>query len=483
MALFRTLFLILLVTGIGPRGFAQEDPPDRETLLQKAAPICERAMTLEGSPAAASGPALTLMRIKGMPDWTYSGDLQLPGGMVPAAQVRALVCIEEVTHREGRKYDDGAEAYTRRWDVRVVSWPEGEFLRQRRLVSSAPFVKRGSGPGVGERPLGKLARLLDHPAIVSHIQEADAETAEMFTRMSAALSADQKRFAAVAKDKNSVSIRDVSTGQLVRRIPVQSRGYTGVDRVALSPDGSRVATSVPRKQKRPNFGPFDSVTTWNVATGKETRPMQSAHPRAILALAYSPDGSHLVSSSEDGAVNVWDAEKGRLQRALPGHEGHVWDVAFSPDGSLIATAGNDRSAQLWEGATAKLRMRLDPGGPVTSLAFSSDGRLLATGLGDQQSAVVVWDASSGQRIRDIPHPNSVTAVAWSPDGRYLATGTSREPDVRIWEIESGTEAARLTSHEGDIRILSFSADGTRLFSAGDDGALKTWDLERAIPPE
>ena len=38
---------------------------------------------------------------------------------------------------------------------------------------------------------------------------------------------------------------------------------------------------------------------------------------------------------------------------LRGHEGYVSPAAFSPDGSRIVTASNDKTARVWDVATAK----------------------------------------------------------------------------------------------------------------------------------
>jgi WD40 repeat protein len=38
---------------------------------------------------------------------------------------------------------------------------------------------------------------------------------------------------------------------------------------------------------------------------------------------------------------------------LRGHEGSVFSAAFSPDGSRIVTASDDDTARIWDAATGK----------------------------------------------------------------------------------------------------------------------------------
>src|SRR5262249_54484824 len=56
------------------------------------------------------------------------------------------------------------------------------------------------------------------------------------------------------------------------------------------------------------------------------------HAKAVLNLAFSPDGRRLASAGADGAVKLWDADTGQELRTCRGHSQWVQGVAFSPDG-------------------------------------------------------------------------------------------------------------------------------------------------------
>ena len=74
-----------------------------------------------------------------------------------------------------------------------------------------------------------------------------------------------------------------------------------------------------------------------------------------------------------------------------GHDDRVWSVAFSPDGSRIVTASLDRTARIWDAATAKeIAVLRGHDYPVTSAAFSPDGSRIVTASVDE--AVRFWDA-------------------------------------------------------------------------------------------
>ena len=76
--------------------------------------------------------------------------------------------------------------------------------------------------------------------------------------------------------------------------------------------------------------------------------MLQGHMRSVLCVAISPDGSRLATSSEDGTVKLWDSQTGQEVLTLRGHTDIVPSVAFSPDGTQLATAGVDGTVQIRE---------------------------------------------------------------------------------------------------------------------------------------
>jgi WD40 repeat protein len=58
---------------------------------------------------------------------------------------------------------------------------------------------------------------------------------------------------------------------------------------------------------------------------------QIAHTFAVWSVAFSPDGSRVLSGSSDNTLKLWDAATGTLLRTFEGHSDVVTSVAFSPD--------------------------------------------------------------------------------------------------------------------------------------------------------
>ena len=67
--------------------------------------------------------------------------------------------------------------------------------------------------------------------------------------------------------------------------------------------------------------------------------------------AFSPDGTRIVTASDDSTARLWDAATGAQIGVPMRHEESVYSAAFSPDGTRIVTASEDKTARLWDAAT------------------------------------------------------------------------------------------------------------------------------------
>ena len=288
--------------------------------------------------------------------------------------------------------------------------------------------------------------------------------------------------AAFGRDDGTVAFLDLRTGS-VR--PAARRATGRVLALGFSRDGNVLATS----------SDDGSIGIWDVATGR-LRERFAGHAGAAVTPLFSPDGATLVSGSSDGSEIVWDVlGERRLGRpfrfdpvAARGEGGHVpaanasTAVAVSPDGRLFATSPAPGRVTLWRNRDQAVLGELGgPFGYVVSLAFSHDGRLLAA-TGNAPNTVV-WSVANRKIVHILRSPVDAGAagIAFSPSDDLIATAgvaTTDDPGLlRVYELASRRLLGNIRVH-GTLQDLDFSADGKRLTSAGLDGDVLIWNVDR-----
>jgi WD40 repeat protein len=235
-----------------------------------------------------------------------------------------------------------------------------------------------------------------------------------------------------------------------------------VTSAAFNPDGSRIVTASDDKTAR----------IWDAATGQEVAVLRG-HEGIVGSAAFSPDGSRIVTASGDKTARIWDAATGKEVTVLRGHDSLVTSAAFSPDGLLIVTASADKSARIWNAETGKEVVALRHNGVVESAAFSRHGSRIVTASVDNSAQI--WDVTTGKEVAVLRgHDGPVTSAAFSPDGSRIVTA-SWDKSARIWDAATGKEVAVLRGHDGFVRSAAFSGDGSRVVTASDDETARIWD--------
>jgi WD40 repeat protein len=109
--------------------------------------------------------------------------------------------------------------------------------------------------------------------------------------------------------------------------------------VAFSPDGTRIVSG----------SADDTLKVWDAQTGQETLTL-TGHGDFVTSVAFSPDGTRIVSGSVDKKLKVWDAQTGQEILTLTEHNNWVNCVMFSPDGTWIVSGSSDGTIKVWDGS-------------------------------------------------------------------------------------------------------------------------------------
>ncbi len=236
------------------------------------------------------------------------------------------------------------------------------------------------------------------------------------------------------------------------------KGHTDWDlSAAFSPDGTRIVTTS-------NDG---TIRLWD-SDGLPLVVMDGDFGLLQWAV-FSPDGQRVVTSGDDNTARLWDND-GQLLAILEGHSDGVLSAAFSPDGTRIVTVSFDGTAWLWDGDGQPLTILEGHTDWVRSAAFSPDGTRIVTASDDDTARL--WDGD-GQPLTILEgHTGGVFSAVFSPDGYRIATAGD-DNTARLWDSDGRLQTI-LKVDSGKVLSAAFSPDGTRIVTAGNDGAARLW---------
>ncbi|KAK8969690.1 SEC12-like protein 1 [Platanthera guangdongensis] len=175
---------------------------------------------------------------------------------------------------------------------------------------------------------------------------------------------------------------------------------------------------------------------------KDLPPLQSVGPQKCLA--FSTDGSKLVSGGEDGHLRIieWPSLKVLLDE--PRAHKSFRDMDISLDSEFLVSTSSDGSARIWKinDAAPLISLTRAADEKIECCRFSRDGMrpfLFCTVRKGGKVVTAVWDLSTWNRIGFkglLRKP--ISSLSVSLDGKYLALGSSNGDmcivDVKKMEI-------------------------------------------------
>ncbi|MGO8673973.1 MAG: caspase family protein [Capsulimonadaceae bacterium] len=207
--------------------------------------------------------------------------------------------------------------------------------------------------------------------------------------------------------------------------------------------------------------------------------LQCGHVGEVTSVAYAPDGKSVVTGSRDGTAKVWNAVDGGLLGTLPVSHAAVLALRFADDRSVWAASADGRATE-WDTRT-DVRLADQPtGATAISGAIGLHGGDVYVVLGQADKTVTVWRLAAGaaaiaQQGTATGSTSPVECVAISPDASLIAGGGD-DGVVRTWDVDDCGIDRTMQGHAMPLRALAFSPDGAKLADACDDGVAHIWNV-------
>ncbi|MBM80554.1 MAG: hypothetical protein CMJ78_08170 [Planctomycetaceae bacterium] len=224
----------------------------------------------------------------------------------------------------------------------------------------------------------------------------------------------------------------------------------------------------------------------------EAQKAENESAKPLAGIAFTADGSKIVTAGDDGKIRMWDSKTGLPLEQLSGHGAGVSKLTAISAG-LVLSASKDKTAVVWDTNPAwKLIGQFGPAkdtptelgsspfvNRVLALDFSNDGKWLAAGGGDpsRSGELIIWDVEKQVVAKEFTdaHSDTVFGVEFSRDGKYIISGAA-DKFVKMFDIATGKHVKSFEGHTHHVLDVSFKATGAAIVSAGADNAIKVWNV-------
>ena len=393
--------------------------------------------------------------------------------IVQNLETKPNVLIQQGERSDTNGKDDGAGEKSNQ-----VLGDEGDYTRWNLPKGAKARLRRGSIKGISFSPDGTRIAVGRATGVWLYDAHTGAELALLTDHTSltgdVAFSPDGKTLASGYGD---ISLWDIDTGKLLKSF---RREESAIKALKIIDDGKTLFCES-----------FDgSVRLWDVNTDvkKDFYPSSS---RGFNGMLRSITGRTVTTAAlylnnvdnkgifavgyKDGKIRLEDASNGEHLKTLKGHKDRVTQLAFSPDGTLLVTNTSNAPLRLWDVSTGKSLKTLTQKPRFWGiLTFSKDGKTLACQTRDGE--IELWDVASktlrttfGAKL-----DSKIHQLAFSSDSKRVV-GANRNGEIRVWDVNTGDELFSFTTgHTQELGALAFSP-GSSTLAIGHDDTIQLWD--------
>jgi WD40 repeat protein len=195
----------------------------------------------------------------------------------------------------------------------------------------------------------------------------------------------------------------------------------------------------------------------------------------VNVVAFSPNGTFLVTGDSLGAIEVWETDSFTLVRDLPAHTGYTRAVSFSAGGDLLFTSGDDGAVRVWNTTDwSNVDNITGHTDVVGEMSVCGSAGYLATGSRDD--SLRIYNLSDLSLMHTFTNFDSdVTGLGWGA-GCDTVYGTDLNSNIRQFNVTQLSYGGATAAGNGSLYTMAVSPDGSWMATGHSDTTLKIWSL-------
>ena len=207
------------------------------------------------------------------------------------------------------------------------------------------------------------------------------------------------------------------------------------------------------------------INVWDPYTAQLVQKLHG-HEEAVSSLCAFED-DYVASGSWDGTVRVWDTSLAQAVAVLTGHRKPISSLVSTLSGSLLCSGSWDGTVLCWDVRADRIQFTLNANGgsAVNCLTFFRDESMLVVGCGD--GVLRVYSTHNGQKMNELRggHHDTVRAVATFTNDNEHVFSAGKDGKIFAWNVDRGT-ATNIAGSSLDLPSTSSTGlDGTSASSS------------------
>jgi WD40 repeat protein len=207
----------------------------------------------------------------------------------------------------------------------------------------------------------------------------------------------------------------------------------------------------------------------------------------LLSLVWNAQGNKIAAGYEDGRIQILDASTGQVVLTIQAHTAGVFAIAWSPDGSRLISGGlyPDDSVRVWNAINGQPIFEFtNQGIDILVVSWSPDGNRFLAIPAEPPPVAQVRDAGTGNPLFSIA-TGTISDLVWSPDGSRVATATAAGEvgihDGTTLQFITSFTATRATTGGNQLSKVAWNNDATRIVSGSLNGTVRVWNTTTGVP--